>query len=68
MLDWLATRSQLRGHCVTFISVQMYNLISHVVQKRINEILFCFWTDDNFPDDAHYSIRMIRITVCEIME
>lgn len=26
------------------------------------------WTDDNFPDDAHYSIRTIRVTVCEILE
>ena len=23
----------------------------------------CAWTDDSFPDDVHYSFRMIRITV-----
>lgn len=24
------------------------------------------WTDDIFPDDSHYSIRIIRVTVCDI--
>ncbi len=23
------------------------------------------WTDDNFPDDVHYSFRIIRVTVCD---
>ena len=23
----------------------------------------CAWTEDNFPDDVHYSFRMIRVTV-----
>lgn len=26
------------------------------------------WHDDNYPDDAHYSIRIIRVTVCEIIK
>ena len=26
------------------------------------------WVDDNFPDDAHYSFRIIRVTVCDILE
>ena len=24
------------------------------------------WHDDNYPDDAHYSIRIIRVTVCDV--
>ena len=23
----------------------------------------CAWTDDNYPDDVHYSFRMVRVTV-----
>ncbi len=26
------------------------------------------WHDDNYPDDAHYSIRIIRVTVCEVID
>jgi len=26
------------------------------------------WTEDGYPDDAHYSIRMIRVTVCNIKQ
>lgn len=26
------------------------------------------WTDDIYPDDNHYSIRLIRVTVCDIEE
>lgn len=25
------------------------------------------WTNDNYPDDAHYSFRIIRVTVCDII-
>jgi len=25
------------------------------------------WTCDNYPDDVHYSIRIIRVTVCEVI-
>jgi hypothetical protein len=25
------------------------------------------WTGDSYPDDAHYSIRMIRVTVCDVL-
>lgn len=25
------------------------------------------WTNDNYPDDAHYSFRLIRVTVCDII-
>ena len=25
------------------------------------------WTNDSYPDDAHYSIKMIRVTVCDIL-
>ncbi len=25
------------------------------------------WHDDNFPDDAHYSIRLVRVTVCDVI-
>ena len=24
------------------------------------------WNDDTYPDDVHYSIRIIRVTVCKI--
>ena len=26
------------------------------------------WPDDNFPDDGHYSFRLIRVTVCEVIK
>ena len=26
------------------------------------------WVDDNFPDDVHYSFRLIRVTVCDVVE
>ena len=25
------------------------------------------WHDDIFPDDAHYSIRMVRVTLCDVL-
>lgn len=26
------------------------------------------WHDDHYPDDSHYSIRMIRVTVCDVIK
>jgi hypothetical protein len=63
----LKMKSNYREVPLTGMSCALFSIPLSRAVKVIAGSEILGWPDDNFPDDVHYSIRMIRITVCDII-
>ena len=68
--DWRDhyTKSDFREFPLTGFSCGVFSIPRSKSVKISGGGVTPGWTNDNFPDDSHYSFRIIRTTVCDVAE
>ncbi len=61
-------KTDFREHPLTGMSCAIFSIPMSSKIRIMGGCEIPGWTYDNYPDDAHYSFRLIRVTVCDIIE
>ena len=61
-------KTDFREHPLTGMSCAIFSIPMSSKVRIMGGCEIPGWTDDNYPDDAHYSFRLIRVTVCDIID